>query len=172
MTKRILSLLAGGLLSACGAGATTGPSARTTLDSIPPPAAATFRSQAGTADVKVEHETERGRDLYEGSWWEGDLEREAKVTATGELVALEIQVREADVPAPVRDAVAKAMTGATKIKYVKLQGDRYEAEGVVNGAEHEMTFTAAGAAVTEPEDDDGEEDDDDEDGEHEGDHEH
>ena len=42
-----------------------------------------------------------GREVYEATWWDGDLEREATVAADGTLLELEVEVREADVPEPV-----------------------------------------------------------------------
>lgn len=149
------------LLAACGAAGQD----RATLDSIPRPAAAALTAEAGTATIQhVSREIEGGRELYEGSWVESGLEREAKVTASGELVELEIEVREADVPAPVRSAAASALTGATKIKYVRLTGDRFEAEATIGGKEREVTLTASGAPATgdgnEDGDDDGDESDD------------
>jgi len=153
-TTLLLTLVLGG----CGAGATGD---RTTLATIPQPAAAALTAQAGSAEIKhVSRETEGDHEVYEASWWEGDLEREATVTASGALVELEIEVREADVPPPVRTAAVRALSGATKIKYVRLQGDLFEAEAVIGGKEHEVTLTMTGA----PAKSDGE-DDDDEDGE-------
>ena len=153
------------VLVACGAGSSGD---RSTLASIPRPAAAALTAQAGTAKIKhVSREVEGDRELFEASWWEGDLEREAKVTATGELVELEIQVREADVPAPVRAAAAKSLAGATTIKYVRLRGDLYEAEAVIGGKEHDVTLTATGAPAPGDDDDDHDGDGGDDDGEHE-----
>lgn len=152
MTKTLLLTL----LVACGAGATGD---RTTLDSIPRPAAAALSAQAGTAEIKhVSRETEGDRELYEASWWEGDLEREAKVTASGEIVELEIEVREADVPPLVRAAAVRALTGATKIKYVRLQRDLFEAEAMIGGKERDVTLTMTGAPA-QPDDDDDDDDD-------------
>lgn len=149
------------LLVACGGGGHH----ESTLDSIPPPAAATLTAQAGAAAIMhVSREMERGRELYEASWMVDGLEREAKVTATGELVELEIQIREADVPAAVRAAAARSLTGATTIKYVRLQGDLYEAEAMINGRERDVTLTASGAPVQEDDDEDGEHDDEEGDG--------
>ena len=147
-----------------------GPSGdRTTMASIPPPAAATLNAQAGAAAIRhVSRGTEGGREVFEAEWSEGGLEREAKVTATGELLELEIELREADVPAPVRIAAAKALVGATKIKYVRLAGERFEAEAVIHGKEQEVTLTASGACANSDDDDDDEDDDedDDDDGDH------
>ncbi len=150
------------VLASCGGAVTHEP----TLDSIPPPAAAALTAQAGAAAIiNVSREMEHGRELYEGAWMEDGLEREAKVTATGELVELEIQVREVDVPGPVRVAAAKSLEGATTIKYVKLKGELYEAEAVINGKERDVTLTASGAPAAG----DGEDDDDDDDDESDGD---
>lgn len=151
------------LLAACGAGATGDHS---TLDSIPRPAADALAEHAGTAEIKhVSRETEGDRELYEGSWWEDGLEREAKVTSTGVLVELEIEVRETDVPPPVRAAAVRALTGATKIKYVRLKGDLFEAEAVIGGRERDVTLTADGVpAKGDSDDDEDDNDGDDDDG--------
>ena len=147
------------VLVACAGGAGGD---RMTMASIPPPAAAALNAQAGAAAIRqVSRGTEGGREVFEAEWSEGGLEREAKVTAAGEILELEIEVREADVPAPVRTAAASALIGATKIKYVRLKGSLFEAEARIHGKEHEVTLTASGAPVHDHDDDDDDDDDDD-----------
>ncbi len=147
------------LLVACGT-ATTTTTRRDTLDSIPNAAAAALRAKAqGAAIEHVSHESEHGVDVYEASWHVGGLEREASVTAAGELVEYEEQLASEQVPPAVR-AAAEQQLGATTIKFVKLLSGNYEAEAVVDGREREITLGADGRAVRGDDDDEDEDDDD------------
>ena len=60
----------------------------------------------------------------------------------------------------MREAAASALSGAAKLTFVKLLGDRYEVEAMIGGHEREVTLTAAGQVVAGDDEDD--EDDDDE----------
>ena len=143
------------LLAACGTASTTN-TRHDTLESVPDAAAAALRKQAGGAEiVKVERE----HDGYEGSWYVDGLEHEATVTASGEVVDYEEQVREAQVPEPARaTAVAKLPKG--DIKWVKLKNGSFEAEVVIDGHEHEVIVAADGKVLPGEDDDDDDDDND------------
>lgn len=139
-------------------------SPRTPLD-VPPAVTSTVRSHAGAAEYNVQRD---GNDRYEASWRDGDLERELVVTHDGKLLELEIEMREADVPAAVRETAKRELPVSAKLKYVKLSGDRYEVETIVDGREREVMIAASGAVVGRGDDDDDDEDEgDDDDGERE-----
>ena len=140
-------------LAACGTSTST---RRDTLDSIPDAAAAALRRAAGGA--KIEH-VERERDGYEASWHVDGLEREAKVTASGELVEFEEEVSSAQVPAAVRAAAITKLPNASSIKFVKLMNGNYEAEAIVDGHERDVTLAADGRALGDDDDDDEDDDD-------------
>ena len=142
-------------------GCSTSSGDRNTLDSIPKAAAAALRAEAHGAEIKrVSRESEGGQELYEGSWEENGLGREAKVTASGKVVEVERELAPADVPAPVRDAATKALPTGGTIAFVLLMNGTYEAETVVAGKEHEAVFAADGKpAVGDGEDEDVDDDD-------------
>lgn len=154
---RIVALL---IVVGCGTATTTTGAKRDTLASIPEAAAAALRQQAGGVPIDhVEREHEGGVEVFEASWRVNGLEREAAVTARGELVELEEEVPSAAVPEPVRVAVTAKHARAQSIKYVKVMpAGVYEVEYVEDGKHGEALFAADGRAVTE-----GEEDDDDDD---------
>ena len=157
MILRMMRLIVVLALTACAGGAED----RSTLDSIPKAAAATVRQHAGGMTItKVDRETEDGQEVFEAVWFVGGVRHEAKVTAAGVLLELEVDVAEGDVPAPVRATAAKAL--GKGIKYTRLMKGNYEAEIEVGGKEKEIVIAADGTLVTAPkvEDDDGEEDDD------------
>ena len=146
------------LLAACGTAATTSSQHGTlTLDSIPQPASAALRRAAG--DAKIE-EIEREGDAYEASWHVGGLEREAVVSASGELVKMEEEVPSTQVPPAVRAAAIIKLANAQSMKFVKLQSGNFEVEAMVDGKEHEVTLAPDGRDVR------GDADDDDDDGDH------
>jgi hypothetical protein len=125
---------------------------RSTLDSIPKAAAQAVRTQAhGMTVTKVEREIEGGEEVFEAVWFEQGARHEAKVTASGKLLELEVEVADAAVPAAVKETAARQLgTGAT---YVRLLSGNYEAE-----LKHrEIEIAANGTVVTPPiedEDDD------------------
>jgi hypothetical protein len=107
--------------------------------------------------TKVDRETEDGQEVFEAVWFVGGVRHEAKVTATGVLLELEVEVAEKDVPAPVRATAAKAL--GTGVKYVRLMSGNYEAEIEVDGKEQELVIAADGTAATTKDEDDDEDDD-------------
>ena len=81
------------------------------------------------------------------------------MTASGELVELEIEVRGTDVPEPVRAAAVRTLVGATAIKFVRLKSGLYEAESTIGGREREVMLTASGEPARNDDDDDDDDDD-------------
>lgn len=133
---------------------------RSTLDTIPKAAAATVRQQArGVAIHKIDREQEAGQEVYEAVWYVAGKKHEAKVTATGVLLELEVEVAEAEVPAAVRVTVEKELGSGAK--YVRLKDGSFEAEKTASGKQRELVVGGDGRVVgREQEDDDDEEDDD------------
>jgi len=141
-------------LAACGTAASTS-TRRDTLDSIPNAAAAALRRAAGDAKIEhVERERENGVEVYEASWHVDGLEREAAVTASGELVELEEEVPSAQVPSAVRAAAITKLPNASSIKFVKLMTGNYEAEAIVDGHEQDVTLAPDGRTLDDDDDDD------------------
>jgi len=140
---------------------------RGTLDNVPKAAAASLQQQAaGMAIQRVEHETERGVETYEATWYAGGVRHEAKVSADGKLLELEVEVVERDVPAAVR-ATAERALGQSGAKYERQLDGSYEAEIVVDGKEREVAIDASGKLIRSGDEDEdgddgggGEEDDD------------
>lgn len=156
MTLRLVLALS---LLGCGASSS---SKTGTLDSIPKAAAAALRTEANGAEItEVSRESEQGQELYEGTWSEGGLRREAKVTADGKVVEVEREVAPATVPEPVRVAASQALPAGAAITYVLLGNGNYEAEAMVSGKEHEAVFAPDGTRGHDPSD--GPDDDDDDD---------
>src|SRR5438045_2671763 len=84
---------------------------RGTLDSVPNAAARALRAQsAGVTLTKIEREVEGGVEMWEATWIENGRKHEAKVNAAGVVVEHEVEVPEAEVPAPVR-ATAERVLG-------------------------------------------------------------
>ena len=155
MTLRLFLVLS---LVGCGASS----SERNTLDSIPKAAAAALRTEAHGAEItEVSRESEHGQELYEGTWREGGLRREAKVTADGKVVEVEREVAAAAVPEPVRVAASQALPAGAAITYVLLGNGHYEAEALVSSKELEEVFKPDGTRGHDPSD--GPDDDDDDD---------
>ena len=149
------------LVVGCGTAATTS-THRDTLDTIPRAAAqALERLAAGAKIERVAREREGGVELYEATWQVNGLEREAAVTASGEVVELEEEVESANVPALVRAAAITRLPGAQSIKFVKLQSGNYEAEAMIDGRESDVTLAPDGREVGDNDDDDGDDDGDD-----------
>ena len=135
------------ILVACGS---QGPT--TTLDSIPKAAAAALERQAGGAKIeRVDREREDGREVFEATWHVDGLEREAAVTASGELVDYEEEVPSAQVPSAVRAAAIVKLPNASSIKFSILKSGNYEAEAIVDGRETDVTLSPDGRDV--PDDD-------------------
>ena len=109
--------------------------------------------------MKEEHD--KTGDFYEATWMADGTRHEAKVDATGKLVELEVDVALENVPVPVREAAAKALVGATHIKFVRIVTGSYQAEAVIDGKEREIEVDASGNLQRGDDDgdDDGEEDD-------------
>ena len=121
-----------------------------TLDSIPSAARAALERQAGGAKIeRVEREREGGRELYEATWQVDGLEREAAVTASGELVEYEEEVPSAQVPGAVRAAAIVKLPNASSIKFIKLLSGNYEAEAIVDGREEDVTLAPDGRDVVD-----------------------
>ena len=134
---------------------------RNTLDNIPKVVAMTIRQSAGSAQIQVKEEHDKTGDFYEATWMADGTRHEAKVDATGKLVELEVDVALENVPVPVREAAAKALVGATHIKFVRIVTGSYQAEAVIDGKEREIEVDASGNLQRGDDDgdDDGEEDD-------------
>lgn len=50
----------------------------------------------------------------------------------------EVEVPAEEAPAAVRETAARELPGATRLTYVKLSGDRYEAEAIIDGRERDV----------------------------------
>jgi predicted aspartyl protease len=125
-------------LVACGSAA---PARRDTLASIPKAAAAALERAAGGAKIES---VERDGGNYEATWHVDGLEREAEVTASGELLELEEEVRSEQVPSTVRAMALVKLPNAQSIKFSRLKSGNYEVEAMIDGKEHEITMTPDG----------------------------
>ena len=163
------------LVPACGAENETG-SARHSLDEVPKAARAALDAQARGAEItRVERETERGVDVYEGTWTADGRTYEAKVSADGRLIEREEAIAAEEAPEQVRAEIARRFPSASDISYVRkifyVSGEsiNYEVELRVDGKRHEVLLSATGQDVQDPTDEgedeseDGDEDDDDDD---------
>ncbi|MBA3502956.1 MAG: hypothetical protein H0T65_21520, partial [Deltaproteobacteria bacterium] len=83
------------------------------------------------------------------TWHVDGLEREAEVTASGELLELEEEVRSEQVPSTVRAMALVKLPNAQSIKFIKLKSGNYEAEAMIDGTEHEITMTADGREIAD-----------------------
>jgi hypothetical protein len=130
------------VLAACGSASTT--SNQRTLDSIPKAAAAALERAAGGAKIES---VEREGETYEATWHVDGLEREAEVTASGELLELEEEVRSEQVPSTVRAMALVKLPNAQSIKFNRLKSGNYEAEAMIDGKEHEIKMTPDGREI-------------------------
>jgi hypothetical protein len=87
-----------------------------------------------------------------------DIEEEGEATATSDA-----PMRPEDVPPRVRLAAAGALQGAPRISIVHTSSGQYEAEGIVDGEEQEVTISPSGAIIDTEDLDDIDLDDDDDD---------
>ncbi|MDQ3341712.1 MAG: hypothetical protein M4D80_41725 [Myxococcota bacterium] len=133
------------VLAACGS-ASTKSNQQSTLDSIPKAAAAALERAAGGATIES---VEREGETYEATWHVDGLEREAEVTASGELLELEEEVRSEQVPSTVRAMALVKLPNAQSIKFIRLKSGNYEAEAMIDGKEHEITMTADGREIAD-----------------------
>lgn len=118
------------------------------LEQVPAAARKALMKHAGGAKItEVEREKEHGVVLYEAEWEAGGREREAKVTADGDLIELEEVVGANEVPAAVRRAAGKMFGAGAKVEYEKKTITLYEVEAKVNGKEREVLLTPAGTVV-------------------------
>ena len=85
------------LLVACGGPQHSSSTSGDPLDGVPPAAAHSLRAQAGGAPIeRVEHETENGVEVWEGSWHDGGKVHEVSVTADGRVVENEVEDKNGD----------------------------------------------------------------------------
>lgn len=131
---------------------------RGTLDSIPKAAAQALRVQsAGVTLNKIDREVEGGVEMWEATWIDGGRKHEAKVNAAGVVVEHEVEVPEAEVPAPVRASAEKAIGKGAQ--FVRHMNGNYEAELVVGGKEKEVMIAPDGTIVGgDGDDEDGDDD--------------
>ena len=121
---------------------------KVTLEQLPAAAREALVKLAGAAKLEeVTKESENGMDVYEGEWTVDGKDHEACVTADGSLLEMEESVAASDLPSGVQKALAKAMPGVEKPSYVKKTIIVYEAEGRVNGKQHEVMVTPVGGVV-------------------------
>jgi uncharacterized membrane protein YkoI len=118
------------------------------LQQVPPAARTALLKFAGGAKItEVEREKKHGVTFYEAEWQVDGREHEAKVTADGDLMELEVEVDAKDVPAVVRRAAEKTFPGGAKLEYERKTVILYEIECKVGGKEREVLLTPAGKAV-------------------------
>jgi uncharacterized membrane protein YkoI len=129
-------------------------------DQVPAKAMATLKKLAGTAEItEIEREKEHGLVIYEAEWSVNGKEKEAAVTADGDLVEMEEEIDASALPPKVKEVVAKEFPAAADIEYEKVMVVLYEIEGKVKGKEKEILVMATGKIVKEEEEDDDDEDD-------------
>ena len=133
------------LLVACGTTARTAPP-RDTLDSIPSAAAAALRRAAGAATIE---KVERDGETYEATWHVDGLQREAEVTAEGELVDLEEEVPSDQVPPQVRAMAIVKLPNAQSLRFIRLKSGNFEAEAMIDGREQDITMSPDGREIAD-----------------------
>jgi hypothetical protein len=136
---------------------------KVTLEQVPAAARRALEQQAGGARItEIEREVERGVTVYEAEWVDHGTEREASVSADGELLEIEEEVTLDKVPAAVRAAIAKHIGAGAKMEIEKTTVVYYEVEATVDGKHKELYFSPAGQMHGEEEkaDDDSDDGDD------------
>src|SRR5580765_7173531 len=109
---------------------------------VPPKALAALKKLAG--NNKIEEyikEEEYGVTGYEAGWQVDGKDHAAKVTADGDLLAVEEAVEASDVPAAIQKTAKKALKGASDISYIRKHVVMYEAAAKVNGKSHEIDIS-------------------------------
>ncbi len=91
-----------------------------------------------------------------------DTTPDVDVDEHDEAARRDIAMRPEDVPPKVRVAAAEALEGASRISIVHTSSGQYEAHGIVEGEEQEVTISPSGAIIDVEDVDDIEVDDDDE----------
>jgi uncharacterized membrane protein YkoI len=127
------------------------------------PAAAKQAFQAkypGVTALKVTTENENGATNYEIKFKDAaGLERELELTEAGEVVSEAVEVKAADLPKAVVDAINTAYPGA-KIEEAKLETEKnvstYEVEIETKDGDMKLEISADGAKILQAEKADGE----------------
>ena len=130
-----------------------------TLEQVPAAVKATIlKESAGGKITEIEREMKNGKTVYEAEFILNGDEIEIKVAPDGTLLGRKVEQEGDDeddltidqVPEPARGALLKL---AGRAKIVKAERERehgvlvYEAEWIVDGAEHEAAVTAEGALL-------------------------
>lgn len=149
--SRIYGLM---LLPALALGITIGATARQGGDhherdlnetEVPKAALDALRALAGGAKIEeFEEETSNGVVVYEAEWKTQTGEREATVTANGDLVELEEEVAAGSVPNAVTAAAQLAGGNGVTVEYEKKTYILYEAEFRKDGKSREMYISPTG----------------------------
>ena len=142
--KLSLGLLAAGLLLSASASAQKLKAAQ-----VPTAVVAGFNQHFAQAK-EVKWEKEDGN--YEAEFEQGKAEQSALLNASGELLETETELPVAQLPAPVRAALASRYAGckiteAAKIVAAGTGAVTYEAEIVKSGKKQDVLFDAEGQEV-------------------------
>ena len=143
---RLVGVVVGllGLLGAAGLAAALADE-KVSLDQVPAAARRALEQQAGGAKItEIEREVEHGVTVYEAEWMDQGTEREASVSADGELLEVEEVVPIDKVPAAVREAIVKQLGTGAKVEIEKTTIVYYEVEGTVDGKHKEFYFSPTG----------------------------
>lgn len=145
--KTLLLLLAAAALCAAPAHAQ-----KMTAAQVPAAATAAF-AKAFPGVKKAEWEREDGQ--YEAGFTQNGQEMSVLLSPAGELLETETELRPAQLPAPVREALATRhraakVTEAAKIVTHKTGAVTYEAEVSEGGQRRDLLFGADGQEVAKP----------------------
>jgi RNA polymerase-interacting CarD/CdnL/TRCF family regulator len=140
-------------------------------EDVPKAALATLKKLAGRAKItEFAEEIEHGHTFYEGSWKSrSGANIDVLVTKSGDLVEIEEQVDDDDVPKTVLKVARKKAGKGAKLTFEKKTMILYEVKFSKDNARHELLLTPDGRRVEEevekgkPHDDDKDDDDEDDD---------
>ena len=109
---------------------------------------------AGGAKIEeFEEETSNGVVVYEAEWKIATGEREATVTADGDLVEMEEEIAAGSVPKTVTAAAQLAAGNGATVQFEKKTYIMYEAEFRKDGKSREMLISPTGQVHGQEEDD-------------------